>query len=354
MSTSRQQHSQKLLETAIHAIYWGILFGIPLIIMQSTGGSIFNKQTFTRFFIVPISLCLIFYLNYFLFIPRLLFKERHKEFFLVNLLTIFAIAIGLRLWFDFIIGLMPPEKHMMHTKFSYLFVILRDVTSLVFSAGLSVAIKISKKWHESEAARREAIKSQTEAELKNLRSQLNPHFLLNTLNNIYALIAFDADKAQQAVQELSKLLRYVLYENQETTVPLHKEVNFISNYVELMKIRMPAHVEVKTEFDIRPGSATPIVPLIFISLIENAFKHGISPTQKSFIHIRLAETDDEIVCHISNSNYPKTESDRSGSGIGLEQVKNRLELAYPGQYTWEQTLCDEGRTYSSTIRIRLH
>ena len=105
MSTSRQQHSQKLLETAIHAIYWGILFGIPLIIMQSTGGSIFNKQTFTRFFIVPISLCLIFYLNYFLFIPRLLFKERRKEFFLVNLLTIFAIAIGLRLWFDFIIGL---------------------------------------------------------------------------------------------------------------------------------------------------------------------------------------------------------------------------------------------------------
>ena len=95
---------------------------------------------------------------------------------------------------------------------------------------------MSSRWQQLEAARREAENSRAEAELKNLRNQLNPHFLLNTLNNIYALIAFDADKAQAAVQELSRLLRHVLYDNQQSFVPLHKEMDFIRNYIELMRI----------------------------------------------------------------------------------------------------------------------
>ena len=95
------------------------------------------------------------------------------------------------------------------------------------------------------------MKSRTEAELKNLRNQLNPHFLLNTLNNIYALTAFDTEKAQQAIQELSKLLRYVLYDNQETFVPLTKEVEFIQNYIELMRIRVSSAVKINTNFQIR-------------------------------------------------------------------------------------------------------
>ena len=121
---------------------------------------------------------------------------------------------------------------------------LRDMLSLVFTIGLSAAIRMSARWTQNEAARKEA-----EPELKNLRNQLNPHFLLNTLNNIYALIAFDSDKAQQAVQELSKLLRYVLYDNQQTYVPLCKEVDFIRNYIELMRIRLSANVQMITKFD---------------------------------------------------------------------------------------------------------
>ena len=128
---------------------------------------------------------------------------------------------------------------------------------------------------------------------------------MNTLNNIYALIAFDSDKAQQAVQELSKLLRYVLYDNQQTYVPLCKEVDFIRNYIELMRIRLSANVQMSTQFDIHPNCQTLIAPLIFISLIENAFKHGISPTEASFIHIHISENDQEVICEIRNSNFPK-------------------------------------------------
>ena len=195
---------------------------------------------------------------------------------------------------------------------------------MIFTVGLSVAIRMSLRWSATELERREAVKSRTEAELKNLRNQLNPHFLLNTLNNIYALTAFDTEKAQQAIQELSKLLRYVLYDNQETFVPLTKEVEFIQNYIELMRIRVSSAVKINTNFQIRPDSQSPVAPLLFISLIENAFKHGISPTEPSFIDITLTEKDDEIHCVIRNSNYPKNAMDKSGSGIGLEQVRKRL------------------------------
>lgn len=229
---------------------------------------------------------------------------------------------------------------------------LRDMAGLIFSTGLSVAIRMSIRWSQAEAERQEAVKSRTEAELKNLRNQLNPHFLLNTLNNIYALIAFDTDKAQQAVQELSKLLRYVLYDNQQMFVPLIKEIDFIRNYIELMRIRVSPQVTIETEFHIKPESQTPIAPLIFISLIENAFKHGISPTHPSFISITITETDEEICCTIRNSNYPKTRTDKSGSGIGLEQVSKRLELIYPGRYQWERHVSHDGKEYLSSISIR--
>lgn len=226
---------------------------------------------------------------------------------------------------------------------------VRDILSLIFTIGLSAAIRMSARWGQAEAARREAEKSRTEAELKNLRNQLNPHFLLNTLNNIYALIAFDSDKAQQAVQELSKLLRYVLYDNQQNYVPLCKEVDFIRNYIELMRIRLSGNVEVITQFDIQPDSRTEIAPLIFISLIENAFKHGISPTELSFIHIRISENKEEIRCEIRNSYHPKTNTDKSGSGIGLEQVRKRLELSYPGRYQWDKAISPDGKEYISKL-----
>ena len=184
-----------------------------------------------------------------------------------------------------------------------------------------------------------AEKSRMEAELKNLRNQLNPHFLLNTLNNIYALIAFDTDKAQEAVQELSRLLRHVLYDNQQNFVPLNKEMDFIRNYIGLMRIRLSDQVKVETTFDVHPDSRTPIAPLIFISLIENAFKHGISPTEPSYISIRFAEDEHTISCEIENTNHPKTQADKSGA------------LTYPGHYRWQQGPNAEGTLYRSTLII---
>ena len=229
--------------------------------------------------------------------------------------------------------------------------IMRDFFSMILTVGLSAAIRLSGRWVQVEAARREAEKSRTEAELKNLRNQLNPHFLLNTLNNIYALIAFDTDKAQTAVQELSRLLRHVLYDNQQNFVTLGKEMDFIKNYIALMRIRLSSNVTVETRFDIRPDSPTEIAPLIFISLIENAFKHGISPTDPSHIRIYFSENVHEVRCEITNSYHPKSEADKSGSGIGLEQVGKRLELTYPGRYAWKHGISEDGKEYKSVLTI---
>ena len=341
--------NRRWLETFIHLISWTLVLASPLLMKQPNDDQPYLHYWFDM--LVPLSLLAVFYLNYGYYIPRLLFVENRRwHFLLANAATIIGIALALRyashLHFA---GIRPPARGFVHPP-QYVFFI-RDVTSLVFATCISVAIRLSRRLQESETARREAVKSRTEAELKNLRSQLNPHFLLNTLNNIYALIAFDTDKAQEAVQELSKLLRYVLYDNQQVFVPLSKEADFIRNYIELMRIRLNAQVTLDTQFEIPDDCTLQIAPLIFISLIENAFKHGISPTQPSFIRICFSVEGSKVTCDITNSNFPKNAGDKSGSGIGLEQVKRRLELTYPGHYLWFHGVNEEGTSYNSHLCI---
>ena len=120
-----------------------------------------------------------------------------------------------------------------------------------------------------------------------------------------------------------------------------------------MRIRVSDNVNVETHFNIKENSQTPVAPLIFISLIENAFKHGISPTNKSFIKINIEENKNSIICTIQNSNHPKTTTDKSGSGIGLEQVIKRLNLLYPERHEWKCWLSDNDRVYNSSITLKI-
>lgn len=168
----------------------------------------------------------------------------------------------------------------------------------------------------------------------------------------YALIAFDTDKAQQAVQDLSRLLRHLLYDNNQDFIPLNREMEFLKNYVALMKIRLSSNVDLQFHIDIPSENPIRVAPLIFISLFENAFKHGISPVKPSFIHIKIYSSGpDTLSCSIENSYFPKQRNDISGSGIGLEQVQKRLDLIYPDKYEWTKG-CDENATvYKSILTI---
>lgn len=339
---------RRFLEVSIHIVSWLLIFGFPIVFIDRERG--FNWVSFLRHSCVPLCYFLIFYANYLWLVPRYMFKDETRKYVLGNALLIFCLSLLLHVYLESMSTLPPPLAR--HIPARWIFYV-RDMGMMVFVAGLGAAIRTSLRWRQAEERLIEAERQKTEAELKNLKNQLNPHFLLNTLNNIYALIAFDSDKAQTAVQELSKLLRHVLYDNQQTFVPLQKELDFIRNYVALMRIRLPRQVEVSVSLETGSGTALQIAPLIFISLIENAFKHGISPTTHSFIRISIVgRTDGVVSCEIHNSNHPKSGQDQSGSGVGLEQVAKRLELIYPGNYEWTKGISEDGQVYSSILTIQ--
>ena len=339
------------IEIALHIAAWILIFFTPM--MYAGHSNFIDVRRYLFFSVAPLMLVVVFYVNYFLLVPRYYLNNKRNVFYISNIVFIVLLSICLHYWMYFCRTIFDPievhrEKPEVHCINHFVF-ILRDMFNLLMSCIVATTIRLAEKLHQTEDERIEMEKAKTEAELKNLRAQINPHFLLNTLNNIYALTAIDATRAQKAIDELSKILRYVLYENDRDFVHLVDETNFLKNYVNLMRIRVSSNVDVKMNIDIPQDCHACIAPMIVISLVENAFKHGISASEPSYISIDIKASNDKIECEIRNSNFPKTQSDHSGHGIGLKQVAKRLELAYNGNYKWE-TWTDE-KEYNSKIII---
>jgi len=345
----------------IHMAVWGILFLSPLTFLRGRGVA---PLQYVMLCMSPLLMMTVFYVNYLWLTPKYFVTGKHRYYGLTNLVMLVCLGVFLHYWMTFTHTYFDPDAPHHHrdpTVVDTLFFILRDIFNLSVSAAIATTIQLALRWHHSEDARLEAEAARAEAELRNLRSQINPHFLLNTLNNIYALTAFDTPRAQNAIQQLSKMLRHMLYDNQQEEVPLNNEIQFLDNYVNLMKIRLPQNVDVVFEKDVANPDLK-IAPLLFVSLVENAFKHGISPIEPSYVHISIStaverlgdnEVSDLVVCEIKNSNHPKTQQDRSGHGIGLSQVQRRLDLFYPHRYIWEKGESDDGKTYLSRIVIKV-
>ena len=234
--------------------------------------------------------------------------------------------------------------HLYYYQFAIIWLVLNYVVAI---AAISVRYFI----RQSDLRKQllEEKQRNTEAELAWLKNQLNPHFLFNTLNNISSLTQIDADEAQNSIGELSDLLRYALYETQQKEVPLCGEIAFMENYISLMALRCDKNVKITTHFDV-PDTARTIAPMLFLSPIENAFKHGVSSGKPSFIDISLTEENGFLVFSCQNSNHPKDSCDRSGSGIGIENMRKRLELMYAKRYEMSQTV--EQGVYKLQIKIR--
>lgn len=348
----------------VQAAIWIVLFLMPAMFAdpgeELTVGRYLVKSTATLCILIA------FYVTYLWLMPAYL-KGKRTQFWAVNTLLVLALALGHHRLMTYLWhhdhraqtelrqkhnDCKPkPEPKRPVISFDVL-IIGREMFQYAVVIGVASSIVLSLRYVEAEKARREAESARTKAELDNLRSQVNPHFLLNTLNGIYALTAFDPQKAQSAIMELSKMMRHILYDNQQPYVNLEEEVQFINNYISLMRMRTGAHVRIDTQFLLPTPCSVTIAPMILISLVENAFKHGISPTEPSFIKVVVEADDNSIQCLVANSNYPKTSQDRSGHGIGLQQVARRLELSYAGRYQWQRGLQDDN-TYSSKITIQL-
>ena len=317
-----------LLTIAIHLLGWGLLLVFPLLMRWQNREETVTLSWYLGYIAVPLSCMVVFYANYLLLIPRILFRRSWSRFILLNILLVIVVWYAGRLWWDFYIANLadaiprPPKKD---RDLPHLMFFARDMMSYALTVALAVAIKMTSRWQQSERQRHEAERRRSEAELANLKNQLNPHFLFNTLNNIYALVEVAPEKAQHAVHELSRLLRYVLYEDGPAMVPLEKELEFLRSYIDLMSLRTGKNVTRTIRLSADDPQAS-VAPLIFISLVENAFKHGVSPTEASFIDIDIHTESGNIVCRTANSNFPKNDTDRSGSGIGLRNLERRLKL----------------------------
>lgn len=351
----------------IHFFCWVIIFITPMFFLERGDDNSILWHKYIMHLSVPISFFITFYINYLVLIPNFLITSdfsNSKDFIYFigfNIYIIVMVSIFIYYWeglfghvddpfFDDIY--MRPDKHIIARPLAF---ILRNTLLSLVCIIISIFLRMSSNVKIMKEKIKEAERAKTEAELQSIRDQLNPHFLLNTLNNIYALIQFDSDKAQTAIVDLGKMLRYNLYESKNTFVPLEKEINFIKNYIDLMKIRLNDNTTITEDFHIETGNAM-IAPQLLISLVENAFKHGILADKKSFISVKIHESakTETITCTIENSNYPKGRNDVSGSGIGLELVGKRLDLIYKGKYEWTYGITDDKKKYISKLVIKLN
>lgn len=212
------------------------------------------------------------------------------------------------------------------------FFVIKDFFSLFIPIIFAIALRAMERWIKAEAEKKEIENKNLESELEHLRYQLQPHFFFNSLNNIYSLIEISPTKAQDTVLGLSKLMRYLLYETNHEQVDLAHEISFLINYIKLMEIRQSDKTTTTFSFPEIEEKRYFIAPLLFISMIENAYKHGVSATLPSQIYFGLELRDDHLLFMSGNTNFPKNKSDISGSGIGLDNLRKRLELLYPGHH----------------------
>ena len=274
---------------------------------------------------------LIFIIHNSLIAPRLLLrKHRYVWYLVVNLLTITAVFSLVAIYEKY--APYDTEPYILNGKASFTdLAIYWNILLGFFMTGLNMGIKLLYRSLRDEQQMEELKRQNLQAEMDYLRYQINPHFFMNTLNNIHALIDIDTEYAKSAVIELSKMMRYVLYESGSETISLKKDIQFIENYIELMRIRYDSSIDICLDYPATITNKVAIPPLLLIVFVENAFKHGVSYNHASFIHIRIGYRDDAVTAVISNSRHEKS---RPGTtGIGLENVKKRLALIYQDNYT---------------------
>ncbi|MDH6358343.1 histidine kinase [Parabacteroides sp. PF5-9] len=247
------------------------------------------------------------------------------------------------------IGEFPEERRPPMFRFPVMMApVFNFVLLAILVIGINIAIKLLFKSLRDDQKMKELEKHNLQTELEYLKHQINPHFFMNTLNNIHALVDIDTEKAKETVLELSKMMRYILYDAAQASLPLIHEIQFLTNYIELMRIRYTDQLDI--HFHVPEEIPTvKIPPLLFISFIENAFKHGVSYQQKSFIHISMEIKEEELHCLIINSSFNDVQGKQQG--IGLENVRKRLHLLYGERYTL--TIRNEENEYKVLLIIPL-
>ncbi len=315
----------------LNSIFW------VMILMFAAFLSYFDKDKHTtKYFIFEYGIfgllnVSVFYINYMFLIPEFIKKNKKYWWYMFSFIFLMFITSAIKT----VIAVLNPDDLLQITRDGkhHPFSINAYAILCVFIAGFflvcSCIIKFAVDWFSNERIQRNLESEKKDMELQFLKSQLNPHFLFNSLNNIYSLAYQKSDKTADAILKLSEIMRYMIYESNDSWVGLSKEVEYVQSFVELQKLRFKdgAAVEITINGEV---DGQQIVPLILISFVENAFKHGVANDSEDPIKINIIAN--QKILHFSVSNKKsKTNKDAMG-GVGLNNVERRLELLYPNRY----------------------
>ncbi len=311
--------------------FWGMLMGFVLVIDDTATfnfGKILNAAILLFFYWLVVNI------NYQYLIPRFLNKKKLAVYGLLLLIVAGILAPLRSVLFVVISQIFDPNLH-----YDFGEGLIAVFFTLVIVGIISAGLKIFSDWLVYTRVKTEMDKQNMQSELKFLRSQVNPHFLFNTLNSLYALTLKKSDRAPEIVIKLSEMMRYMLYECNEASVPLYKEINYLKNYIELERLRHGSHIDIELNIS-GDVNQQQIAPLLFIPFIENSFKHGISKKiDDGFVHTKLDITAKGLDLVVENSKAPAVPNPerKISGGIGLTNVKRRLKLIYPDNHTLKVT-----------------
>lgn len=332
----------------LHLSFWCVYLSFFVYQLSSyqRGRELDWGRVFTIAFIQVSFAALISYVNYFYLLPR--FLSRRKIFpYIIQFLALFGAVITVRLFTErFILdGFTHQEGYLYRTRF-----VVQMVTSNFFIVVFVGMLRFAQDWFELEARRKEVEREKLLAELNFLKAQINPHFLFNTLNNLYYLAYSKSDRATEVIDKLSKMMRYMIYESNHPQVLLSKEIEYMQNYISLERIRLSNEVPIDYTV-VGDVQGAMIAPLIFITFLENAFKHGVTGHAKGpWVKISITMEGKTCIYTVANSKAVAVKEVEK-LGIGLVNVKRRLELSYPQHY--ELTIQDGEDRFEVQLKLDL-
>lgn len=346
-----------VIELLLYGVIWLGIFSIPFFNQWGFSSPDWEKlfSEWLRIF----GFFLLFLLNIGILLPKFLITKNYKTYIFSAVALIVVVPmtamflntlifpaplkmppmnLGSGIPMELGSGMPAPIGFKPEQKTAYDSMALQVISNLLISfliVGTSTTFKVIGQWLITDDRRKDLEKEQLRTELALLRHQVSPHFFMNTLNNIHSLIDLNQEDAKDAVIRLSTMMRYLLYDTNQGQTSLKKEIGFIESYISLMQLRFSKHVTVKMDIpDGLPDIQIP--PMLFISLLENAFKHGVSYQKDSFVLFSIGITENRLHCNIKNSkHFKRSDSDNRYSGIGLSNIKKSLDLLYGKAYHYE-------------------
>lgn len=320
---------------------WFALFLFPVVLFPGFWPKFING-TFNPLFlglaITNLILISFYYFNYYFLIPRFYFSKKYLAYSVfVTACLLFTVFI-LQLKKEFNPLTSPPFRYATGAFIGS--IVIRFIMMFLLSLGISSYNRLKNIEQEK-----------TKAELSFLKAQINPHFLFNTLNSIYALIVKKSDSAPESVTKLSAIMRYVITDAAHDFVALEKELTYITNYIELEKFRLTSKVNLTFKI-IGDPVGKQIAPLIFIPFVENAFKHGVSTQENSTISILISIENNQLHLLVKNTKLKSRSANKESMGLGIENGKQRLQLLYPGKH--ELSIKSSDEEFCVDLKMILH